>query len=145
MLFCYSNYQGEGITFNHNDKTTYTSSNLMDKWIVSFTQSLLAFVHQEMDRMLLNYSDNCSPPPPPKGYRLYSIVSWLVHFIDQCIDERYVQFNRRSIKVHLAFTVVPVCYQVGPVYPLCGREKRVRRNVSNHYTHCMKCCSPCAE
>ena len=57
LLWCifYSNYQGGGITFKHNDKTTYTSSNLMDKWIVSFTQSLLAFVHQEMDRMLLNY------------------------------------------------------------------------------------------
>ena len=51
---CYSNYQDEGITFKHDDKMTYRNSNLMDKWIVSFTQSLLAFVHQEMDRMLLH-------------------------------------------------------------------------------------------
>ena len=73
-----------GITFKHDDKATYTSSNLMDKWIVSFTQSLLAFVHQEMDHMLLYINGDNSPPPlPPTGYRLYTVVPRLVRFIDQ--------------------------------------------------------------
>ena len=49
-LSLFSNYQEEGISFKHDDTLTYTSTNLMDKWIVSFTQSLLSFVHEEMDR-----------------------------------------------------------------------------------------------
>ena len=59
------NYQDEGVTFKHDDKATYTSGNLMDQWIVSFTQSLLAFVHQEMDRTLVYNDDNSPPPPSP--------------------------------------------------------------------------------
>ncbi|XP_065901118.1 isoleucine--tRNA ligase, cytoplasmic-like isoform X2 [Dysidea avara] len=70
----------EGISFKHDDTLTYTSTNLMDKWIVSFTQSLLSFVHEEMDR-----------------YRLYTVVPRLVRFIDQ-LTNWYVRFNRRRIK-----------------------------------------------
>ena len=60
------NYQDEGVTFKHDDKATYTSGNLMDQWIVSFTQSLLAFVHQEMDCTLVYQWWQFSTTPLPQ-------------------------------------------------------------------------------
>ena len=41
------------------------SSNVMDRWIISFTQSLLTFVNTEMD-----------------NYRLYTVLPRLMKFID---------------------------------------------------------------
>merc|ERR1719187_397595 len=52
----------------------------MDKWIISFTQSLLAFMAKEM-----------------AGYRLYTVVPKLVKFIDN-LTNWYVRMNRRRLK-----------------------------------------------
>ena len=56
------------------------SDNVMDKWIVSFTQSLLAFVKQEM-----------------AAYRLYTVLPRLMKFIDN-LTNWYVRTNRKRIK-----------------------------------------------
>lgn len=54
--------------------------NIMDCWIMSFTQSLLEFVLREM-----------------KAYRLYTVVPRLVKFIDQ-LTNWYVRMNRKRLK-----------------------------------------------
>ena len=41
-------FQEEGVEFYHNDETFEPSDNIMDRWILSFTQSLVKFVRQEM-------------------------------------------------------------------------------------------------
>ena len=56
------------------------SDNLMDRWILSFTQSLLKFVKQEM-----------------KSYRLYTVVPRLVKFVDN-LTNWYVRMNRKRLK-----------------------------------------------
>ncbi|KAA0190112.1 Isoleucine--tRNA ligase cytoplasmic, partial [Fasciolopsis buskii] len=56
------------------------TSNFMDKWILSFTQSLICFVHQELAE-----------------YRLYTVVPRLVKFIDHLVNW-YVRMNRRRLK-----------------------------------------------
>jgi len=56
------------------------SDNVMDKWIVSFTQSLLSFMAKEM-----------------AGYRLYTVIPRLVKFIDN-LTNWYVRMNRRRLK-----------------------------------------------
>merc|ERR1719429_351412 len=52
----------------------------MDQWIISFTQSLLAFVAKEM-----------------AAYRLYTVIPRLVKFIDN-LTNWYVRMNRRRLK-----------------------------------------------
>lgn len=56
------------------------SANVMDRWILSFTQSLLAAVHREMG-----------------AYRLYNVTPRLVKFVDN-LTNWYVRFNRRRLK-----------------------------------------------
>lgn len=56
------------------------SQNLMDCWILSFTQSLLQFVKEEM-----------------AAYRLYTVVPRLVKFIDN-LTNWYVRMNRKRLK-----------------------------------------------
>ncbi len=53
----------------------------MDKWILSFTQSLIVFVNEEL-----------------KAYRLYTVVPRLVKFIDHLVNW-YIRMNRRRLKV----------------------------------------------
>lgn len=53
----------------------------MDRWILSYTQSLLLFVHQEM-----------------AAYRLYTVVPRLVRFVDY-LTNWYVRMNRKRLKV----------------------------------------------
>lgn len=69
-----------GIEFVFEEKKLQESSNYMDRWILSFTQSLLKFVHQEMD-----------------AYRLYTVVPRLVKFIDN-LTNWYVRSNRKRLK-----------------------------------------------
>lgn len=57
-----------------------SSSNIMDQWILSFSQSLLYFVKQEM-----------------KAYRLYTVVPRLVKFVDN-LTNWYVRMNRKRLK-----------------------------------------------
>lgn len=69
-------------TFAYNEakKTSDLSDNIMDKWIVSFTQSLLQFLKEEM-----------------QAYRLYTVVPRLIKFIDN-LTNWYVRMNRKRIK-----------------------------------------------
>ncbi|PSS35874.1 Isoleucine--tRNA ligase [Actinidia chinensis var. chinensis] len=60
--------------------TLQTSSNVLDQWINSATQSLVHFVRQEMD-----------------GYRLYTVVPYLLKFLDN-LTNIYVRFNRKRLK-----------------------------------------------
>ncbi|KAL2455520.1 tRNA synthetase class I family protein [Abeliophyllum distichum] len=56
------------------------SSNVLDQWINSATQSLVHFVRLEMD-----------------AYRLYTVVPYLLKFLDN-LTNIYVRFNRRRLK-----------------------------------------------
>jgi len=56
------------------------SENVMDKWIISFTQSLLQFVQKEM-----------------AAYRLYTVLPRLMKFIDN-LTNWYVRTNRKRLK-----------------------------------------------
>jgi isoleucyl-tRNA synthetase len=71
----------DGIVFKHN--LNFTPTNVMDRWILSFTQSLIIFVKEEM-----------------KMYRLYTVVPRLLKFIDQ-LTNWYVRFNRKRVKSEL--------------------------------------------
>ena len=72
--------QESGIKFEFDPSKKLVSENLMDKWICSFTQSLVKFVKQEM-----------------KGYRLYTVVPRLVKFVDN-LTNWYVRMNRKRLK-----------------------------------------------
>ncbi|KAK4754476.1 hypothetical protein SAY87_002580 [Trapa incisa] len=56
------------------------SSNVLDQWIYSATQSLVRFVQKEMD-----------------GYRLYTVVPYLLGYLDN-LTNIYVRFNRKRLK-----------------------------------------------
>ncbi|EGW30516.1 isoleucyl-tRNA synthetase [Spathaspora passalidarum NRRL Y-27907] len=56
------------------------SENVMDRWLLASIQSLIKFIHEEMN-----------------GYRLYTVVPRLLHFIDD-LTNWYIRFNRRRIK-----------------------------------------------
>ncbi|KAG9509336.1 Isoleucine--tRNA ligase, cytoplasmic, partial [Fragariocoptes setiger] len=58
----------------------FSSDNIMDKWINSFTQSLVKFVGAEMKR-----------------YHLYTVVPRLVKFVGN-LTNWYVRMNRRRLK-----------------------------------------------
>ncbi|KAK4566798.1 hypothetical protein RGQ29_002877 [Quercus rubra] len=60
--------------------TLQNSSNVLDQWINSATQSLIYFFRQEMD-----------------GYRLYTVVPYLLKFLDN-LTNIYVRFNRKRLK-----------------------------------------------
>lgn len=60
--------------------TLLRSSNFLDHWIKSATNSLVSFVRQEMD-----------------AYRLYTVVPYLVKYIDN-LTNIYVRFNRKRLK-----------------------------------------------
>ncbi|XP_077485922.1 isoleucyl-tRNA synthetase [Amblyomma americanum] len=69
----------------HGEKYVYSeskagSSNYMDRWILSYTQSLVLFVKAEM-----------------KEYRLYTVVPRLVKFVDH-LTNWYVRMNRKRLK-----------------------------------------------
>nr|XP_057911034.1 isoleucine--tRNA ligase, cytoplasmic [Doryrhamphus excisus] len=70
----------EDIQFLYNENTAKQSGNIMDKWIQSFTQSLIQFFKAEMD-----------------AYRLYTVVPRLVKFVDM-LTNWYVRTNRRRLK-----------------------------------------------
>ena len=72
--------KSEGVDYTWSETQFGISSNVMDQWIVSFTQSLLAFVAQEM-----------------AAYRLYTVIPRLIKFIDN-LTNWYVRMNRRRLK-----------------------------------------------
>ncbi|XP_067006975.2 isoleucine--tRNA ligase, cytoplasmic isoform X2 [Anabrus simplex] len=72
----------EGVSFKFDENVVLSnlSENLMDRWILSFAQSLLLFVKREMT-----------------AYRLYTVIPRLVKFIDN-LTNWYVRMNRRRLK-----------------------------------------------
>ncbi|VDL64293.1 unnamed protein product [Hymenolepis diminuta] len=56
------------------------SRNLMDRWVLSFTLTLLRFVHSEL-----------------RAYRLYTVVPRLLRFIEYLVNW-YIRMNRRRLK-----------------------------------------------
>ncbi|XP_029990139.1 isoleucine--tRNA ligase, cytoplasmic isoform X2 [Sphaeramia orbicularis] len=70
----------DDIQFLYNENTEKQSDNIMDKWIQSFTQSLIQFFKAEM-----------------AAYRLYTVVPRLVKFVDM-LTNWYVRTNRRRLK-----------------------------------------------
>jgi isoleucyl-tRNA synthetase len=79
--------QEDGIKFVYEEEASNLSTNVMDRWIISYTQSLLLFVHQEM-----------------AAYRLYTVVPRLVRFVDY-LTNWYVRMNRKRLKVNIALIV----------------------------------------
>uniref|UniRef100_A0AAR2JLN9 isoleucine--tRNA ligase n=1 Tax=Pygocentrus nattereri TaxID=42514 RepID=A0AAR2JLN9_PYGNA len=73
-------HKEEDIQFLYNENTAKPSDNIMDKWIQSFTQSLIQFFKTEME-----------------AYRLYTVVPKLVKFVDM-LTNWYVRTNRRRLK-----------------------------------------------
>ncbi|NXI48488.1 SYIC protein, partial [Galbula dea] len=73
-------HKDEGREFLYNENTVKESKNIMDKWILSFTQSLIQFFKAEM-----------------AAYRLYTVVPRLVKFVDT-LTNWYVRMNRRRLK-----------------------------------------------
>lgn len=57
-----------------------SSDNVMDRWLLASIQSLVKFVHEEM-----------------QSYRLYTVVPKLLNLIDN-LTNWYIRFNRRRIK-----------------------------------------------
>ncbi|KAM8930507.1 isoleucine--tRNA ligase, cytoplasmic [Pelodytes ibericus] len=76
----YRLHKEDNIQFVYNENTARPSSNIMDKWILSFTQSLIQFFKAEMT-----------------AYRLYTVVPRLVKFVDM-LTNWYVRMNRRRLK-----------------------------------------------
>jgi len=70
----------EGVLFSWDEELCGKSTNVMDRWILSFTQSLLDFVATEM-----------------AAYRLYTVIPRLMKFIDN-LTNWYVRMNRRRLK-----------------------------------------------
>uniref|UniRef100_A0A0K2TFA5 Isoleucine--tRNA ligase, cytoplasmic n=1 Tax=Lepeophtheirus salmonis TaxID=72036 RepID=A0A0K2TFA5_LEPSM len=69
-----------GQSFRWSSLNYGRSSNVMDKWILSFTQSLLQFVQKEM-----------------AAYRLYTVLPKMMNFIDN-LTNWYVRMNRKRLK-----------------------------------------------
>nr|XP_012152876.1 PREDICTED: isoleucine--tRNA ligase, cytoplasmic isoform X1 [Megachile rotundata] len=70
----------EKTIFIYDNSKDVSSNNIMDRWILSFTQTLLQFVKDEM-----------------QAYRLYTVVPHLVKYIDN-LTNWYVRMNRKRIK-----------------------------------------------
>ncbi|XP_022824460.1 isoleucine--tRNA ligase, cytoplasmic [Spodoptera litura] len=70
--------QEDKIDYRFNEKAV--RENVMDKWITSFTQSLIQFVKKEM-----------------AAYRLYTVVPRLTKFIDH-LTNWYLRMNRKRLK-----------------------------------------------
>ena len=68
------------IEFKYDSKAYKSTDNVFDKWIVSSLQTLVAFVHVEME-----------------AYRLYTVIPELVRFIDS-LSKWYVRFNKNRLK-----------------------------------------------
>lgn len=66
--------------FSFSERKQYVPENIMDKWILSFSQTLLQFVRDEM-----------------KAYRLYTVVPRLIKFVD-LLTNWYVRSNRKRLR-----------------------------------------------
>lgn len=66
--------------FTYDPETKIMSTNDMDLWVLASTQSLIAFVKEEM-----------------AAYRLYTVVPRLLALIDD-LTNLYIRFNRKRLK-----------------------------------------------
>lgn len=73
--------KNESIEFQYDPKLV--SDNVMDRWILASLQSLIEYIHVEMNQ-----------------YRLYTVVPKLLHLIDD-LTNWYIRFNRRRLKCEL--------------------------------------------
>lgn len=80
MQNIYRLHHDDGVRFSYNEATWSVPENYMDRWILSFTQSLIKYVKEEM-----------------AAYHLYTVVPRLVRFVDQ-LTNWYVRMNRRRLK-----------------------------------------------
>jgi len=69
-----------GMKFSYQPASLQASENVMDRWIISFTQSLLLFINQEM-----------------QAYRLYTVIPRLIKFVDN-LTNWYVRSNRKRLR-----------------------------------------------
>ena len=69
-----------GQEFTFDTKMQESNENVMDRWILAATQSLLQYVNQEME-----------------GYRLYTVVPRLLKMVDDTTNW-YIRFNRNRLK-----------------------------------------------
>jgi len=74
----------------------------MDTWIVSYTQTLLDFVKQEMDGNIKHNSEKMEIIIYVDflAYRLYTVVPRLVKYIDM-LTNWYVKLNKKRFKVKI--------------------------------------------
>ncbi|OWB80614.1 hypothetical protein B5S32_g4902 [[Candida] boidinii] len=68
----------EGIEYKYDP--TIKSDNVMDRWLLASIQSLIKFIHNEMEE-----------------YRLYTVVPKLLNLIDD-LTNWYIRFNRKRLK-----------------------------------------------
>jgi isoleucyl-tRNA synthetase len=73
---------GKTFVFNETvkEKIKDPGTNIMDKWIIAASQSLIKFIRNEME-----------------NYRLYTVVPRLLKFLEQ-LTNGYVRFNRSRLK-----------------------------------------------
>ena len=69
-----------GTDFKFDPDMQRSNENVMDRWILAATQSLLQYVNQEME-----------------GYRLYTVVPRLLKMVDDTTNW-YIRFNRNRLK-----------------------------------------------
>lgn len=73
----------EGIDYVFDPEAETTNTNVMDKWILASTQTLLKYINEEM-----------------AAYRLYTVVPGLLNLIDETTNW-YIRFNRKRLKGEL--------------------------------------------
>ncbi|KAK1810209.1 isoleucine--tRNA ligase [Friedmanniomyces endolithicus] len=77
-----------GEEFGFEPEMQKGNENVMDRWILAATQSLLQYVNAEME-----------------AYRLYTVVPRLLKMVDD-VTNWYIRFNRNRLKGHAAKPVV---------------------------------------
>jgi isoleucyl-tRNA synthetase len=101
------------VFFLYDEKRLYSSmssnTNVMDTWIVSYTQTLLDFVKQEMDGKI--NIEKIVIILFILAYRLYTVVPRLTKYIDM-LTNWYVKLNKKRFKVKIfcfvAFTAIQI-------------------------------------
>ncbi|OWK07178.1 IARS, partial [Cervus elaphus hippelaphus] len=83
----------EEMEFLYNENMVKESTNITDRWILSFMQSLVGFFETEM-----------------AAYRLYTVVPRLVKFVD-ILTNWYVRMNRRRLKAPYTPFLTELMYQ----------------------------------
>jgi len=118
--------KNHGFKFSYDASKLKASDNIMDRWIISFAQSLLLFIKQEM-----------------AAYRLYTVVPKLVKFIDN-LTNWYVRSNRKRLRgetgaedglcaLNTLFTVVLTLVRVmAPYTPFL--TEHMYQNMKNYVT-----------